>query len=566
MDTNSGSRSAMAGLAVPRGRKNSLIPTTVALGILLALSTATSSLGPSCSGAAAAESPRPVDADSLHRLVARAEGGQPSAQYQLGTLYMFGEGVPQDDSLAALWIRRAAQQNHPDAEFALASLYVSGRGVPRDSSEAARRFRLAADRGHAAAQFWMTAWFYRAWKSTGDSTAIAEALRWLRASCNQRFSVAEFTLGSMYRSGDGVPKDSAQAVTWLTAAAEHHSREAQTMLAGMYCTQEWVPAQRQVALKWFREAAEEGYREAQFALALLLSQRQMIMGMVLPEANAPGGSDLVSAYMWSRVASDPGDLELRSAIFPVNPEGLMAALEVELSAQDLADAKYRALDWLERHPDFPPGRERVAMSDELVREHADLKRMAERGDPEAEFELSKRYYHGTGVRRSYREAARWAREAANQGLASAQVAIGDLCLRGEGVTQSATEAASWYRKAAEKGHPMGQEQLARLYSGGDGVPQDDRQALEWALKAAEQGLASGQYLAGFLLCCKTPTSSVRSDEVAAYAWFTLAAEAGYEKARPFLVNLEVSMKPKELAEARRRAAAWRERHPGWAQH
>lgn len=492
--------------------------------------------------------------------MARAEAGQPEPQYQLGRLYESGAGVPQDDSLAAAWFRKAAQQDHLDAEFFLASLYLSGRGVPRDSTEAARRFRLAAERGHSWSQFWMTPSLFRTWKSTGDSTAVAEALRWLRAACDQGLPAAEFSLGSMYRTGDGITEDSAQAVRWLTAAADHQSRDAQSMLASMYCTQDWIPAQRAEALRWFHEAAEDGYPTAQFALALLLSERMILQGVVLPEANAPGTPDLMSAYMWSRIASEPGDLELRSSVFPVNPQMLMMALELDLTAEQLAEANRRALDWLERHPDYPPGRKQVVMTDELVREHADLKARAERGDAEAQLELSIRHHNGMGTPRSYREAARWARLAADQGLARAQVAMGDLCLRGEGVTRSATEAASWYRKAAQSGDPMGQEQLARLYSGGEGVAQDDRQALEWALKSAEQGLASGQYLAGFLLCCKIP-SSVPTDYVAAHAWFTLAAEGGYEEALLFLTTLANDMTPKELADAGHRATQWRERHP-----
>jgi hypothetical protein len=564
MDATSSSPRVTARLPVTARTTRSRIPGIIAVGIWLALLTATHPFDPSCLDAWAAEVSVPADGDSLRGLMDRAGAGEPEAQYQLGRLYESGAGVPQDDSLAASWLSRAAQQDHLEAEVSLAGLYMSGRGVRRDSTEAARRFRHAAERGHPWAQFWMTASFFRAWKSTGDSTAIAEALRWLRAACDQGLPVAEFSLGSMYRSGDGVPEDSAQAIRWLTAAADHHFRAAQSMLATMYCTQDWVPAQRAEALEWFREAAEDGDPIAQFALAWLLSQRTIVLGMVLPEADAPGTPDLAGAYMWSRIASDPGDLELGSSAFPVNPQMLMMALELDLSAEDLADAKRRALDWLERHPDFPPGREQVAMSDELVREHADLKAKAERGDAEAQLELGIRYHNGMGTPRSNREAARWARLAADQGLARAQVAMGDLCLRGEGVTQSDAEAASWYRKAAKGGDPIGQEQLARLYSGGDGVAQDDRQALEWALKSAEQGLASGQYLAGFLLCCKLP-SSVPTDKVAAYAWFTLAAEGGYEGARLFLATLGDGMTPKELADAGRRATEWRERNPRRAQ-
>ena len=52
--------------------------------------------------------------------------------------------------------------------------------------------------------------------------------------------------------------------------------------------------------------------------------------------------------------------------------------------------------------------------------------------------------------------------------------------------------------------------------------QDDVEAMSWARKAAEQGDAEGQYLLGFVLCCKMP-STVPQDSAEVYMWFTLAA-------------------------------------------
>jgi TPR repeat protein len=46
--------------------------------------------------------------------------------------------VPEDHAEAARWYRRAADQGNPDAEFNLGSLYDSGQGVPQDHAEAAR--------------------------------------------------------------------------------------------------------------------------------------------------------------------------------------------------------------------------------------------------------------------------------------------------------------------------------------------------------------------------------------------------------------------------------------------
>ena len=46
---------------------------------------------------------------------ALAENNDPAAQFGLGLLYHFGEGVPQDHAEAARWYRRAAMQGEARA-------------------------------------------------------------------------------------------------------------------------------------------------------------------------------------------------------------------------------------------------------------------------------------------------------------------------------------------------------------------------------------------------------------------------------------------------------------------
>ena len=47
-------------------------------------------------------------------------------------------------------IRRQAEQGDVDAQFNLGFMYVEGQGVLQDDAEAARWLRLAAEQGHAA--------------------------------------------------------------------------------------------------------------------------------------------------------------------------------------------------------------------------------------------------------------------------------------------------------------------------------------------------------------------------------------------------------------------------------
>ena len=58
---------------------------------------------------------------------------------------------------------------------------------------------------------------------------------------------------------------------------------------------------------------------------------------------------------------------------------------------------------------------------------------------------------------------------------------------GLGVEQDDKEAVKWFRKAAEQGLPEAQRCIGWMYQDGLGVEKDDKEAVKWFRKAAEQG-------------------------------------------------------------------------------
>ncbi|WP_374361779.1 tetratricopeptide repeat protein [Pseudoduganella danionis] len=81
-----------------------------------------------------------------------ARDGFPYAQAMLGNMYLYGEGVAEDDGKALLWLQRAARRSDDMAQNWLGIMYASGRGVPQDLALAAHYYRLAAENGNHAAQ------------------------------------------------------------------------------------------------------------------------------------------------------------------------------------------------------------------------------------------------------------------------------------------------------------------------------------------------------------------------------------------------------------------------------
>lgn len=71
-----------------------------------------------------------------------AEKGLVNAQFNLGQMYRYGDGVAQDYAEALKWYRKAAEQGDKESQFNLGSMYLNGEGVAKDEKEAHRWFTL----------------------------------------------------------------------------------------------------------------------------------------------------------------------------------------------------------------------------------------------------------------------------------------------------------------------------------------------------------------------------------------------------------------------------------------
>lgn len=79
-----------------------------------------------------------------------AESGNADAQFRLASMYRRGDkeySIPRDDSEAAKWFRKAAEEGDGKASIMLGYVYFHGEGVQQDYSEAMKWYRKAADQG-----------------------------------------------------------------------------------------------------------------------------------------------------------------------------------------------------------------------------------------------------------------------------------------------------------------------------------------------------------------------------------------------------------------------------------
>ncbi len=84
---------------------------------------------------------------ALEKLMPLASQGHAAAQYNLGVMHEWGNGVTKDDVKALKWYRLSAEQSHRDAQNNLGAMYSKGEGVEQNFVEALKWFVIAADNG-----------------------------------------------------------------------------------------------------------------------------------------------------------------------------------------------------------------------------------------------------------------------------------------------------------------------------------------------------------------------------------------------------------------------------------
>jgi predicted aspartyl protease len=126
---------------------------------------------------------------------------------------------------------------------------------------------------------------------SGDVLALAQ----LRALGDKGDVIAQFNLGVIYESGDGVPKDHELAAQWYLKAAEQGDADAEYQMGWMNEAGEGVPKNAALAAQWYRKASEQGSADAEFSLGSMFRE-----GRGVPK-------DLAVAAQWYRKAAEQGD-------------------------------------------------------------------------------------------------------------------------------------------------------------------------------------------------------------------------------------------------------------------
>ncbi|HEX2203522.1 MAG TPA: tetratricopeptide repeat protein, partial [Longimicrobium sp.] len=231
--------------------------------------------------------------DDAFRLFRRAAAaGSAEALGFAGNAYLSGEGTHPEPELGIEMLRDAAGKGDARSMITLATAYQSGFGVKERSgrwamhwlrkaateagdAEAMRRLGVIhRDAGSDSALYWLAravdagsadarvdlGSLYR--HGTLVPRDTAEAVRQYRAAAGAGSARGLFAMGEAHEGGFGVPPDPAEAHRWYLKAACAGSADAMNALGVQYLSGRGVPADRGEAERWFRRAWAAGSESA----------------------------------------------------------------------------------------------------------------------------------------------------------------------------------------------------------------------------------------------------------------------------------------------------------------
>ena len=224
------------------------------------------------------------NAAGLFRSLAAAN--DPLGFYYLARMHFLGQGgVSQDYVEAVDLYLKAAEGGSVGAQYELALLYETGTAVDVDREQALRWFEKAAAGGHSSAQFKLAEikfadavlFFDRAEMSAKNSpaqtqnmkqynAALSAAVELYRRAAAANVTGAQYMLGRLSASGEGVVKNPAEAIRFYEQAAVQNHADSLFYLGQMHHAGLGVSKDVNRAVALYKQAADAGSRGAMFYL------------------------------------------------------------------------------------------------------------------------------------------------------------------------------------------------------------------------------------------------------------------------------------------------------------
>ena len=174
------------------------------------------------------------------------------------------------------------------------------------------------------------------------------ALHEFTLAAEEGLDLAQYNLGILYFTGQGVPKDTAEAFRWTEAAAQQGHIAATFNLGSLYHSGDGVAADQDMAVQLFESAARAGHANAAVVLANMYADGEVtaeeesgLFGRLSNYLSAlfsddQGSDDLVLAHAWASLAIANESIEA---------DDLLADLEGRMNDGQLAQSRRQFALW-----------------------------------------------------------------------------------------------------------------------------------------------------------------------------------------------------------------------------
>jgi len=162
----------------------------------------------------------------------QSQNGDPIAQYYLGRMFYYGEGVEQNLAEAMKWYLLSSGQGDPDATLAIGFMYEVGDGVEISLETAIEWFKLALERGavNAGAAIAVT----HLYDESGIYKDVSKGLEMLREHSEKGSVDAQYYLGAAYYEDKVISRDLGASLKYLRMAEEQGDEEALELISWIY--------------------------------------------------------------------------------------------------------------------------------------------------------------------------------------------------------------------------------------------------------------------------------------------------------------------------------------------
>lgn len=383
----------------------------------------------------------------------KALEGDKYYQGALALFYKYGEkGLPIDLGESERWAKLAAKEDGGVGMAVLASIELERNKVERGQFLYDEAYLHSNLRDLAKAKDPIALFCIGLMEIDNPPRNVEKGMRNLERAADQGLATAQATLGMIYFTGIGVPRDPKEAISWCSKAARARLPLGMFYLGMAYSSGDGIPRNNDFSNRWIRAAADKGLVMAQLTLGMKLSLGDGI------ERNLDHG------VQWLRQAANAGSSE--AALQLRRFENLL--VKTPKRSSSIPDNEKQAVSRLAQDSTLPKSKNKTAQASPRVPMPRKITTTPSTDPVEMALEL-------LAIDNNEAAARKMLKEIAGQGRSDALRELGLLHYK----RQEFEKARENFLKAALDKDPQSIRYVGIMHFLGQGTEQDYAKAEEW---------------------------------------------------------------------------------------